>query len=321
MTNSSVYWASLNSELLHLPVEVAFSLFNKDAYFTHPCMPLHPVRDRRTDHNFTMAMDILSSDPLTSLLKVLQDGCPIEEFLNISNRVPWKERTLKTIFWGGLDDHIYQQMPVSDTICSLERYIEYALWPSGSSFTVGEVADCPVDKTVSPTSPTTAARTSNIPTSASTFPWARKVISNSVDLGAKVADPAITSVRSALKSAFHPPFSAPRTNPVLRSKPTATSHPNPPAAADSSPPVPAPRQHPPAPCKHLPVSGPCKRNPISESTVTLSQDGDSAATVTLSWLSAANAMLYHWATGTLSMQLNFLSRPLSFLDWSTAMLI
>ncbi len=95
----------MNSELLHLPVEVAFSLFNKDAYFTHPCMPLHPVCDRRTDHNFTMAMDILSSDPLTSLLKVLQDGCPIEdyveEFLNISNRVPWKKRTLKTIVARG----------------------------------------------------------------------------------------------------------------------------------------------------------------------------------------------------------------------------
>ncbi len=29
--------------------------------------------------------------------------------------------------------------------------IEYALWLSGSSFNVGEVADCPVDKSVSPT--------------------------------------------------------------------------------------------------------------------------------------------------------------------------
>ncbi len=39
-TNSSVYWASLNSDLLYLPVEMAFSLFNKEAYFTHPHLPL-----------------------------------------------------------------------------------------------------------------------------------------------------------------------------------------------------------------------------------------------------------------------------------------
>ncbi len=82
-------------------------------------------------------MDILSSDPLTSLLKVFQDGHPIEdyveEFLNVSYRAPWKESTLKTIFLGGLDDYIYQQMPASDITCSLERYIEYALWLSGST--------------------------------------------------------------------------------------------------------------------------------------------------------------------------------------------
>ncbi len=155
-------------------------------------MPLHPVCDRRPDHkNCTTTMDILSSDPLTSLLKVFQDGHPIEdyveEFLNISKRVPWKERTLKIIFWGGLDDHIYQQMPASATICSMERYIDYALCLSGSSFTVGEVADCPVDKTISPMSPTTAARASHVPTSASTFPRA------------KLADPPIISLRKSRK--------------------------------------------------------------------------------------------------------------------------
>ncbi len=148
-------------------------------------MPLHPVCDRRPDpkEDFTTTMDNLSLDPLTALLKV-QDGCPIEdyveEFLSVSYRAPWKKSTLKTIFLGGLDEHIYQQMPASDITCSLERYIECALWLSGSSFTVGEVADCPVAKTVSPTFPTTA--TSHIPISASTFPRARKVISNSANL-------------------------------------------------------------------------------------------------------------------------------------------
>ncbi len=98
---------------------------------------------------------------------------------------------------GGLEDHIYQQMPASDITCSLERYIEYALWLSGSSFTVGKVADCPVAKIVSPTSPTTAA--SHIPTSAATFPQARKVFPNSADLVAKLADPPIISLRKSMR--------------------------------------------------------------------------------------------------------------------------
>ncbi len=123
------------------------------------------TEDQTTKKNFTTTIDILSSDPLTSLLKVFQDGHPIEdyveEFLNVSYRVPWKESTLKTIFWGGLDGHIYQQMPASYIACSLECYIEYALWLSGSSFTVEEVADCLVAKTVSPRSPTPAARASH----------------------------------------------------------------------------------------------------------------------------------------------------------------
>ncbi len=74
-------------------------------------------------------MDILSSNDVNSLLTVFQDGRPIEdyveEFLDLSYRVSLNERALKTIFWGRLDDLIYQQMPAFDTICSLERYIEY----------------------------------------------------------------------------------------------------------------------------------------------------------------------------------------------------
>ncbi len=46
-------WASLYSDLLHLTVEVAFSWFNKEAYFTHPRLPLHPVCDRRPDQHRT----------------------------------------------------------------------------------------------------------------------------------------------------------------------------------------------------------------------------------------------------------------------------
>ncbi len=87
-------------------------------------------------------------------------------------------------------------MPASDITSSLECYVECALLLSGSSFTVGEVADCLVAKLVSPTSPTTAAF--HIPTNASTFPRARKVISNSADLVAKLADPPTISLRKSM---------------------------------------------------------------------------------------------------------------------------
>ncbi len=183
---------------------------------------------------------------------------------------------LKDHLIGWIADYIYQQMPASDITCSLERYIEYARWLSGSSFTVGEVADCPVAKTVSPTSPTTAA--SHIPTSASTFPRARKVISNSADLVAKLANPPIISLRKSRKlnstlrcsrstlnqrnEFILAPKSAPVSNlqfceqspqmtppphlPVtLRSRPPSTADSSPPSAADSSLPAAADSAPPP----------------------------------------------------------------------------
>ncbi len=62
------------------------------------------VTEDKTLKACKMAMDILSSDLLTSLLKVFQDGCPIEdyveEFLNISNRVPWKGKNLEDHLLG-----------------------------------------------------------------------------------------------------------------------------------------------------------------------------------------------------------------------------
>ncbi len=65
--------------------------------------------------------------------------------------------------------------------------------------TVGEVTDCPVDETISPKSPTPAEMASNLMTSASTFPWTRKVVSNSADLVTKLVDPHIISIRKAMK--------------------------------------------------------------------------------------------------------------------------
>lgn len=61
-------------------------------------------------------------------------------------------------------------------------------------------AECPVDETVDPVSPVSAATAFNIITaSASVFPRERKVISNSADLVAKLADPPTISIRKTMK--------------------------------------------------------------------------------------------------------------------------
>ncbi len=61
-------------------------------------------------------MDILDILPENALLTIIQDGRSIEdyveEFLVLAEGVAWREGTLKTIFWGGLDNHLYQLMPV-----------------------------------------------------------------------------------------------------------------------------------------------------------------------------------------------------------------
>ncbi len=174
-------------------------------------------------------------------------------------------------------------------------------WICGSSFTVGEVADCPVAKTVSPTSPTTAA--SHIPTSASTFPRARKVISNSADLVTKLVDPPIISLRKSMRlnSTLRCSRSTPnqRNESILVLKSALVSslqfcgesllglplvlmsiqefHPDQALISEQSPRI--------TPPSHLPVTIlSCTPDVVAESaaTVTLSQDAESAATVTLS---------------------------------------
>ncbi len=87
--------------------------------------------------------------PEDLLLTTIQDGRPIEdyvkEFLVLTERVACNERTLKTIFWDGIDDFLYHLMPPSNSSWSLGRYIEYALRLSYSAFTVDEVHDSPLD--------------------------------------------------------------------------------------------------------------------------------------------------------------------------------
>ncbi len=123
-------------------LEVAFSWFNKKLILlilvclSIQCVTWRPDHKEKLHNNYRHPL----FRPADFSSQGFQDGHPIEdyveEFSQVSYRVPWKESTLKTIFWGGLDGHIYQQMPASDIACFSGCYIEYALWLSGSSFTV-----------------------------------------------------------------------------------------------------------------------------------------------------------------------------------------
>lgn len=48
---------------------------------------------------------------------------------------------MKICFWSGLDDQLFQLLPAGATTYTLAQYIDYALWLSGSPFTVGEMKE------------------------------------------------------------------------------------------------------------------------------------------------------------------------------------
>ncbi len=119
------------------------------------------------------SMDIFTLNPENALLTIVQDGRSIEEyveeFLALAEGVTWREETQKTIFWGGLDDHLYQLMPASDSTCSLGRYMEYALWLSGSLSSPLVPSSSSSSPLVPPSSPS-----SQLATSSSTLPERRR---------------------------------------------------------------------------------------------------------------------------------------------------
>ncbi|ROL43076.1 hypothetical protein DPX16_9152 [Anabarilius grahami] len=75
--------------------------------------------------------------PEDRLLHLDQDGHPVvdyvEELLELAHLVPWSEDMLKVCFWWAA------RLAVST--CSLAQYVDYALWPSGSPFTMGKVEE------------------------------------------------------------------------------------------------------------------------------------------------------------------------------------
>ncbi|XDV21728.1 hypothetical protein PO909_026755 [Leuciscus waleckii] len=85
------------------------------------------------------------STPADRLIHCFQDGLPIEDYVagfpEISNGVSWIDEVLKIVFWGGLDDSLYQQAPAASIPGTFVQYLDHVLWLSGSNFTVGEVED------------------------------------------------------------------------------------------------------------------------------------------------------------------------------------
>ncbi|ROK35614.1 hypothetical protein DPX16_17357 [Anabarilius grahami] len=92
-----------------------------------------------------MSLFLTPNNPANQLISIFQHGCPIEEyaqdFLEVSNLVPWNDSSMKIMFWCGLDDHLYNLIPATATTCSLESHIDYVLWLYGSSLTDNTVEE------------------------------------------------------------------------------------------------------------------------------------------------------------------------------------
>lgn len=84
-----------------------------------------------------MSLFLTPNNPANQLISIFQHGCSIEEyvqdFLEVSNQVPWNDSSMKIMFWCSLDDNLYNLIPATATTCSLESHIDYGLY--GSSLT------------------------------------------------------------------------------------------------------------------------------------------------------------------------------------------
>lgn len=66
--------------------------------------------------------------PENLLLSLAQDGSPLadylKEFLRLSHLVTWSDDMLKTCFWSGLDDNLFQLLPAGATTSMLAQYMD-----------------------------------------------------------------------------------------------------------------------------------------------------------------------------------------------------
>lgn len=112
----------------------------------------------------------------------------------------------------------YHQILASATTCSLDSYIDHMLWLSSSSLTVSEVEDDQPSwhQSFCPSSHQTPQNSSQVLRHLHSscesrvlsckeicikvsFPKSRKAVSNNADLMAKLADPPIMAVKTALQ--------------------------------------------------------------------------------------------------------------------------
>ncbi len=140
-------------------------------------------------------------------------------------------------------------MPASDSTCSLGRYMEYALWLSGSPYTVDEVHDSPEEVFINHQPP----------------PGAKSVSPPSAAMSVPVPPPAAKSVPPT-EARFTPlPMALPNP-PVPNLELMDTAKPTEILAPVISP-EPAPQLRPPvsAPCQRFPVSAPRQHFPVPAS--------------------------------------------------------
>ncbi|KAL0194568.1 hypothetical protein M9458_008140, partial [Cirrhinus mrigala] len=95
-------------------------------------------------------------DPTSRLFRLRQGNRRVEdfvvEFCELCHLVDFNDVALKDIFRVGLNDPIRSWLPGGKIHWSLERYIDHALYLSGSTFTVGVTDEGPHDPPV-PTKP------------------------------------------------------------------------------------------------------------------------------------------------------------------------
>ncbi|ROL48235.1 hypothetical protein DPX16_5629 [Anabarilius grahami] len=145
------------------------------------------------------------------LCRLRQSGRPleryVEEFLEVSYLVGWPDASLNAVFLMGLDKDIIRY---SEPACnfSLVNSINLILFLNGSNFEVDEIKKnqhypCPAPSAAYQASPAhltpepcTYRFNGPVHSWPSAFPRGRKWVSNSADLGAKVADQMMTSVSS-----------------------------------------------------------------------------------------------------------------------------